>query len=109
MSSGYIENRIIDGIMVGVVSAVSLIFVACHLGDWVGIKVEMGCVGLLLGCASILVCLLLIGPVLKITFDVRHQTIFDGKGSLFATLCGRAVGIALGLAIAVMGLCCEGL
>ncbi|GAB6852844.1 hypothetical protein [Paraburkholderia kururiensis] len=109
MSSGYIENRIIDGIMVGVISAVSLIFVGCHLGDWVGVRIEMGCVGLLLGSASILVCLLLIGPAFKIIFDVRHQTIFDGKGPLFATLCGRVVGIALGFAIAVMGLCCEGM
>lgn len=100
MGTEYIENRVIDGVMLGVFcGALSVL-----AGDWLverfNMSIEVGRSALLLMCGLLVGCLLLTDIGLKIVFSGRHRTIFDGKRALYATLCGRAVGIVLGIAIA---------
>lgn len=100
MGTEYIENRVIDGVMLGVFcGALSVL-----AGDWLverfNMSIEVGHSALLLMCGLLVGCLLLTDIGLKIVFSGRHRTIFDGKRALYATLCGRAVGIVLGIAIA---------
>ncbi|WP_133295756.1 hypothetical protein [Burkholderia reimsis] len=100
MSKEYVADRVVSGALVAILTSALMVSFIRYLNDQFYIVDEKDYIWLKLICFLILAMVFLAGPFFC-AFISKRVTCFDSKDVCVAILCGRSIGVVLGLLIGV--------